>query len=161
VRSRDAKGNSFVAKVRGEVFKHFQALAIKRHSSVWNWLFRLPGRILCEQSRTCQGWWTCSWLFSSLSRLFRSGWVWTLCMAHAFFSELLSNQCRVSAAHCRDFLNTIWCCCFVGSISKSHKGDTRLQIRGRGAQHFHPATWHFVHLLHGYTRINFYRCAAR
>jgi hypothetical protein len=33
----------------GEVFAHVHAVAIKRHSSMQNWLFGLPGRILCEQ----------------------------------------------------------------------------------------------------------------
>jgi hypothetical protein len=36
VRFRDATATSFVAKVRGEVFAHFHAVAIKRHSSMWN-----------------------------------------------------------------------------------------------------------------------------
>jgi hypothetical protein len=73
VRCRDATASSFVTKVRGEVFAHFHAVAIKRHSSVWNWLFSLPGRILCEQSAWCQRkWWTCSWLCSSPVAFFRS-----------------------------------------------------------------------------------------
>jgi hypothetical protein len=35
--------NSQVAKDRGEVFAHFHAVAVKRHSSMRNWLFGLPG----------------------------------------------------------------------------------------------------------------------
>jgi hypothetical protein len=31
-----------------------------------NWMFGLPGRILCEHSPWCQSkWWACSWLCSS------------------------------------------------------------------------------------------------
>jgi hypothetical protein len=64
VRCRDAAANSFVIKVRGEVFAHFHAVPVKRHSSVRNWLFGLPGR--SEQSFWYQRkWWACSWLFSS------------------------------------------------------------------------------------------------
>jgi hypothetical protein len=32
----DVTASSFVAKVRGEVFAHFHAVAVKRHSSMWN-----------------------------------------------------------------------------------------------------------------------------
>jgi hypothetical protein len=43
----DAATSSFVAKVRSEVFAHFHAVAIKRHSIMRNLLFGLPGWILC------------------------------------------------------------------------------------------------------------------
>jgi hypothetical protein len=46
VRCHDASA-SFVAKDRVEVFSHFHAVAVKRHSSMGNLLFGLPGRILC------------------------------------------------------------------------------------------------------------------
>jgi hypothetical protein len=36
----------FVAKVRGEVFAHFHAVAVKRHSSMWNWLFGLQDKFI-------------------------------------------------------------------------------------------------------------------
>jgi hypothetical protein len=39
VRCRDATASSFVAKVRGEVFAHFHAFAVKLHSSMRNGLF--------------------------------------------------------------------------------------------------------------------------
>jgi hypothetical protein len=32
----DATASSFVAKVRGKVFTHFQAVTIRHHSSMWN-----------------------------------------------------------------------------------------------------------------------------
>jgi hypothetical protein len=65
VRCRDATASSFVAKVRGEGFAYFHAVAVKPYSSMQNWLFGLPGLILCEQSHWCQGkWWACSWLCS-------------------------------------------------------------------------------------------------
>jgi hypothetical protein len=53
VRCRDATASSFVAKVRGEAFAHFHAVAVKRHNSVRNLLFVLRGQILCEQSPSC------------------------------------------------------------------------------------------------------------
>jgi hypothetical protein len=45
-----ATASSFVAKVRGEVFSYFHAVAVKHDSSMQNWLFGLPEVILCEQS---------------------------------------------------------------------------------------------------------------
>jgi hypothetical protein len=51
---RDATASPFVTKFQGEVFIHFHAVAVKRHSSIRNWLFGLPGGILCEQSPWCQ-----------------------------------------------------------------------------------------------------------
>jgi hypothetical protein len=41
----------------GPVFTHFHAVAIKRHNSMQNWLFHLPGWNLCEQSSWCQRKW--------------------------------------------------------------------------------------------------------
>jgi hypothetical protein len=41
----DAAASSFVAKVRGEFFAHFHAVAVKSRSSMRNWLFILSGRI--------------------------------------------------------------------------------------------------------------------
>jgi hypothetical protein len=59
VRCRDAIPSSFVAKVRGEVFERFYAVAVKRHNSTSNWLFGLPERILVNH--WCRGkWWACS-----------------------------------------------------------------------------------------------------
>jgi hypothetical protein len=52
-RCRDARATSFIAKVRGEVFSHFDTVAVKRHSSMRNSLFSLPGRIRSEQSLWC------------------------------------------------------------------------------------------------------------
>jgi hypothetical protein len=67
----DATAISFVSKVRGEVFAHFYAVVVSQHrnsssNSSWDWLFRLAGRILCEQSPWCtRKCWACSWLYSS------------------------------------------------------------------------------------------------
>jgi hypothetical protein len=52
VRCRDATASSFVAKVRSEVFAHFNAVAEKLQNSVQNWLFGLIGLIPSEQSPT-------------------------------------------------------------------------------------------------------------
>jgi hypothetical protein len=49
VHCRDATASSFVAEVRGEVFAHFHAAAVKHKSSMRNWLFGLTGRIICEK----------------------------------------------------------------------------------------------------------------
>jgi hypothetical protein len=49
VHCHDTTASYFFAKVRGEVFAHFHAVSINRHSSMQNSLFVLSGRILCEQ----------------------------------------------------------------------------------------------------------------
>jgi hypothetical protein len=78
VRYRDATVSAFVAKVVGEVFAYFQAVALKRHSSMRKWLFGQTGIIIYEEHplrqrkpRTCS--WLCSWPVSP----FQSRWVWT------------------------------------------------------------------------------------
>jgi hypothetical protein len=43
LRCPDATANSFVANVRAEVFAHFRAVPIERHSSMRNYLFHLSG----------------------------------------------------------------------------------------------------------------------
>jgi hypothetical protein len=43
VRCREATASSFVAEVRGEVFAHFYAVTLKRHSIMRNLLLGLPG----------------------------------------------------------------------------------------------------------------------
>jgi hypothetical protein len=66
LRCRDATASFFVAKVWGEIFAHFHAVAVKFHSSMQNWRFGLPEAILCEQSPRCKRkLWACSWLSSS------------------------------------------------------------------------------------------------
>jgi hypothetical protein len=51
---------------QGKVFAHFHSVTTKHHCSMQNWLFRLPGWILREQSPRCQRkWWACFWLCSS------------------------------------------------------------------------------------------------
>jgi hypothetical protein len=131
MRRRKVTASSFVANIRGEVFAHFQAVIIKRHSSMRNWLFGLPGRILCEQSP----WWTWFWLCSlpvspfsicpEQSMLYKRP-----CAAYTFFPEHLSNQCqslrRTFAEICTKF--------DAYSLSDPSRNrimpDARLQIKG-------------------------------
>jgi hypothetical protein len=40
-------------KFRGEVFSYFHSITVNCHGSMQNWLFGLPGQILCEQSPSC------------------------------------------------------------------------------------------------------------
>jgi hypothetical protein len=104
---RDATASSFVAKVWGEFFAHFHAVAVKYNNGMQNWLFGLPGQILCEQP-------PCSWLCTSpvspfsvlvsLDMPFKN-----LCTAHALFPERLLIIARISLAlFFRDF-HKIWC----------------------------------------------------
>jgi hypothetical protein len=55
VHCHDAAASSFVTRIQGKVFAHFHSFAVKRHSSMQNWLFSLPGRILCENPLDVKG----------------------------------------------------------------------------------------------------------
>jgi hypothetical protein len=116
LRFRDATDTFFIAKVRGEVFAHFYTVAVKRHSSMRNWLFGLPGRILCEHSPWCKRkWWLCSWL--------RLGEFALSVCGSCFLPRTLVWSLPGSPSHYFRDLHTIWCCSLVGSIAKS------LQVR--------------------------------
>jgi hypothetical protein len=86
-------------KFPSEVFAHFHAVAVKRYSSVRNWLFGLPGRILCEQPLWCQRKWLHALdfavhLFHYLSVCPEPSMIFKhACTANAFFLERLSNYC--------------------------------------------------------------------
>jgi hypothetical protein len=55
------------SKILVEIFAHFHAVAVKRHSNMRNWVIGLSGRIVSELSLLCQiKWWVFSWLYSSL-----------------------------------------------------------------------------------------------
>jgi hypothetical protein len=91
VRCLVATANSFVPKVKGEVFAHFHAVAVKRHSSMRNWLFGLPGRFFfspCVKENDVHA----LDFALHLSRLFRPQWVWTFRVR--LFSSL--NTCLIN-----------------------------------------------------------------
>jgi hypothetical protein len=143
--SSDATASSSVAKVRGEVFAHSHANAVKRHRSMWNWLFGQPGRILYEKSPWCQRkLWACSCLcFSSVSpfslRPASSIPFKHLCTAHAFFPERLSNHCQgLHRTFCEIFTN-FDAPSFSDRSRIRIRPDTRLQIKGSKKSR-HPLT---------------------
>jgi hypothetical protein len=94
VRSRVGTGNSFVVKVRGEIFTHFHALTIKvtvvcridylarQEEFFVNYFLHVKD----DDEHALD--------FSFLSRLFRSRWVWTLCVRLMLSSP---NACLISA----------------------------------------------------------------
>jgi hypothetical protein len=153
---------SSVSKIRGEVFAHFHAVAVKRHSSMHNWVFGLPERFICEQSSWCQRkWWAYSWLCSSPVSSFSVSvsldFPWT---AHAFFAERLFNNYQRLR---RTFLKI--CTKFVvvalsDSLRNGIRPDARLQIKGRKNQHFPPDAWNSVRWLPRYASTIIYRCIA-
>jgi hypothetical protein len=51
---QDATASSFIAKFQGEVFTKVYVVTVKCHSGMWNWLFGLPGSIICKTSPYCQ-----------------------------------------------------------------------------------------------------------
>jgi hypothetical protein len=101
-----------------------------------NWLFGLPGRIICEQSPWYQRkWWACSWLDSSPVSPFsvfpepRMSFEHP-CTAYAFFPECLFNHCqglrRTSSLMCTKFDAVP----FSDPSRNRIRPDTPLQIEG-------------------------------
>jgi hypothetical protein len=129
VRCRVATASSFVAKVLAEVFAHFYAVAVKRHSSMGNCLFGLLGRINYERcSQVCS---------SHLSPFSVSVSLGFHCTSHAFFPERLSNHCqglrRTFSEVCTEFEAVP-----LSDPSRNRiRPDTRLQINGSNNQHIH------------------------
>jgi hypothetical protein len=123
VHCSDATARSFVTNVRGEVFSHFHVVAVKRHSSMRNWLFGLPGRILSEQSVKENDEHALDFALH-LPRHFRSRWVCTFRVRLLLSSP---NACliiaRVSVAlfprFAQNLTYTRRSC--VRSIAKSHQ----------------------------------------
>jgi hypothetical protein len=113
--------DSALSYCSGQSLRTFSCSCCKSHSSMQNWQFGLPGRILCEQSPWCQRkLWACFWLCSSVSVSLDFP-----CMAHAFFPEHLSNHCTFSKI-CTNFYavplsDTSWNCI---------RTDIQLQING-------------------------------
>jgi hypothetical protein len=130
VRCRDATASSIAVKDRSEVFAHFHKVAVKRHNSMRNWLFGLPGRILCEQSPWCQRkWWSCSWLCSSpVSPFSVSVSLDFPCTAHAFF---LSNHCQCVRFNFHEIYTKFDAIPLSDPSRNRIMLDTRLQIEGR------------------------------
>jgi hypothetical protein len=85
----------FVTKILVEVFAIFHTVTVKHHSSMWNWLFGLPGQIHCEQSPWCKiKLWACSWLcYSPVIPFLVSMSLDFPCTTHVFFPEHLYNNC--------------------------------------------------------------------
>jgi hypothetical protein len=134
----------FVAKVRSEVFAHLHAVAVKRHSSMRNGLFDLPGRSLCEQFPWCKKkWWACSWLCSSsVSPFSVSVSLDSPCTAHAFFPYSSSNHCQ---GLCRTFPGICTTVVAAPSSDPSRnriRPDILLQIKGLKDQDIHTAAWY-------------------
>jgi hypothetical protein len=127
----DARANSFVTKVQGEVFAHFHAVTIKHDSSMWNWLFRLPGRILFEQSPWCQRMWqVCSWIWSSPSSPFLvSVSLYFPCTSHAFFPERLSYHCLGVCHNFSEVCKEFDAVPLLDSSQNRIRPNTRLQIK--------------------------------
>jgi hypothetical protein len=122
VHCRDATASSFIAEVRGEVFARFHAVALKRHSSMRNWLFGLLGRILCQQSPWCKK--KMMIMLLTLSR-----WVCTFHVLLMLSPRTFVKSFPGSPSHCLGGLHKIWCCSYVGAIAKSHQVRYTAQLK--------------------------------
>jgi hypothetical protein len=147
MRCLDAVASSFVAKVLGEVFTQFHAVAIKRDSNIRNWLLDLPERILCEQSPWCQRkLWTCSWLcLSPVSPFSISVSLDFPRTAHDFFTESLYNHFHGLYRTCSEICTKFdaFLCRIQHEIASGQIQDSKWKYEKN--QHFHPSPWNFVH----------------
>jgi hypothetical protein len=141
VRCYYATASSFVAKVRGEVFVHFHAVAVKVTVMCRIDCLACQDEFFVNNPPWCQRkWWACSWLRSSLVSLSSvSVSLEFSCTVHAFFPECLSNHCH--GLRCTKFDA-------VPSSDPSRNRirpySTRIQMKGHKNQHVHPTAWNFV-----------------
>jgi hypothetical protein len=142
----------FVAKVRGEVFAHFHAVAVKLHSSICKWLFGLPGWIICEQSPLWQRkLWSCSWLCSlPISPFLVSVSLGYRCTALAFFTERLPNYFQDFRLTFSEIYTKFDAVPLSDSPRNRIRPDTRLAIKEVKSQHVRPPARNFVHRLPRY-----------
>jgi hypothetical protein len=133
VRWSEATASFFIAKVWGEAFAHFHEVAVKRHSTMCNWLFGLPGRILSEQSPWCERkLWACSWLcYAPVSHYSVSVSLDFPCTVHAFFPEGLSNLCQGLRLNFSEICTKLYAYSLSDPLRNRIRSDTRLQIKGR------------------------------
>jgi hypothetical protein len=149
--------SSFVAKVRGDVFSCFHAVTVKRHSSMRNCLFGLPGETICYELPWYQRKWACSWIALQLSYFFsvcpEPSMPFKLpCTAHAFFPERISNFFEICTK------------CNAIPLSDPSRNcirpDTPLQMKRLKNQQFHAATCKCVHWFSRYVSSIIYNCFA-
>jgi hypothetical protein len=137
VHCHEATSISFFTKVWGEVFTHFHTVAVKYHSSIWNWLFGLPRQIFGDEHAL---------VFAlHLSCLFSvSVSLGSACTSHACFSKHLPNHCQ-GLHHNFYEICTTFGAPLLDPLWNRIRPDTLLQIKDLTNQHIHPAAWNFVH----------------
>jgi hypothetical protein len=157
----DAKASSFISKVWGEVFAHFDVVAIKFTLVCGIHCLACRAEFFAKKSPWSQRkLWACSWLCSShVSPFSVSVSLGFQRPAHASSP----NACLIIASVSITFLSEI-CTRFVahslwGPSRNRIRPDTRLQMKGRKNQHVHSAVWNYVHWLPRYASI-IYRCIA-
>jgi hypothetical protein len=135
------------------VFAHFHAVALERHSSMKNWMFGLPGRILSDMKENDEH---VLDFGLHLSRLFRFRRV------RLMLSYL--NAClitvRVSVAlFPRSAQNLMLFLCQIHRVIASGQiHDSKQKVVKD--KHFHQDVWNFVHRLPRYVSTIIYRCIA-
>jgi hypothetical protein len=139
VRCCDATTSSIFSKFPGEVFAHFHAVAIKRHSSMQNQLFGLSGRIFVNIPLDIKENDEHALDFAlQMSRLFffRSTLNQEL---HSFFPERLSNQYQCLRRTFSDICTNFDASSLSGPRRNRIRPDTQLQIKRR-KKSAHPAS---------------------
>jgi hypothetical protein len=128
----NATASFFVTKVWGEVFSHFYTVSVKRHSSMQNLQFDVPGWILCEGSRWCQGkWWARSRLCSPpVSPFLFSVSSDSPCTGHTCFPEQTSYLCQGLCCTFSEICTKFDACLQLDPLQNHIRPDAWLQING-------------------------------
>jgi hypothetical protein len=128
--------SSFVAKVRGGIFSNFHTAAVRCHTTMRNWLFGLPGRILCQQSP----WYERKFMSMLLSlsvclSLFGLGDFGFSAFGLCLIPERLSNHRQGLRPTFSEICTTL----AAGSFWNRIRPITLLEIKGCKNQHVHRA----------------------
>jgi hypothetical protein len=156
----DETASLFVTNTWCEVFANFQAIAVEGRSSLRNWLFGLPGRLLCKRSPGCEREWrACSRLCSLPVRPSSlcpepSIPIKQPCTVHTFLPKGLRNHYQglhrtfseISTKHYARSLS------LSGPSRTRIRPDTRLQIKGRETSACSPSYVKFSTFVHWLTR---------
>jgi hypothetical protein len=134
VSCHDATISSFVIKVWGEVLTDVHTVAIKCHSSMQNWLFGLPGWILCEtfplMSKRMM-----SMLLTSLFILPLGGLL--LCFSVTTINQTIiisdnsGQEGCIVGGNMAKLVTDNESCCFWSVLRTCSRPDKLLQIKGR------------------------------
>jgi hypothetical protein len=122
----------FCRQSSGRILYTFPRSLLKHHSSMWNWLFGLPGWILHEQFSWCKRKMdmTSALLLTCLTFSFSVGLDFP-CTIHAFFPDRLPSHCQGLRGTSNEICTKLNAILLSGPSRNHIRPDRRLKINGR------------------------------